>query len=315
VEQRTVLIAGASIAGPALAFWLAHYGFRPVIVERADSLRLGGQNIDIQGTARQVVRRMGIEDDIRAATTGELGLRFVDAHNVTQAEFPAGHADSDGFTKELEILRGDLAKILYDRTRTTTEYIFGNQITSLHDHGDRVTVAYKDGAQRDFDLVIAADGIRSRTRTFIVGDEPRIRSLGLYASYFTIPRSASDSAWARWYHAPRSRSMLLRPTMWAPPGSRCGSCRRRAAMSSGASPSRKRSSCNAMQTRVGKRHACSRRWRTWMTFISTPSARSWRHVGPTVVRRSWVTRPTVRRRSAVWGRASHSSVLMCWRQS
>ncbi len=211
MDHRTVLISGASIAGPALAFWLARYGFRPVIVERADALRLGGQNIDVQGAAREVVRRMGIEGDIRAATTGEQGLRFVDDHDVTQAEFPAGKSDTDGFTKELEVLRGDLARILYDRTRDTTEYVFGNQITGLRDHGDRVTVSFAHGAERDFDLVVAADGIRSRTRTLIVGDEPRIRSLGLYGCYFTIPRGASDGAWARWYHAPGSRSILLRP--------------------------------------------------------------------------------------------------------
>jgi len=211
VKHQTVLIAGASIAGPALAFELARYGFRPVVVERADALRLGGQNIDVHGAAREVVRRMGIEDDIRAATTGELGLRFVDEHDVIKAELPAENADTGGFTKELEILRGDLAKILYDRTRDTTEYLFGNQITGLRDHGDRVTVSFEHGAFRDFDLVVAADGIRSRTRALILGDEPRIRPLNLYSCWFTIPRGASDQAWARWYHAPRGRSMLLRP--------------------------------------------------------------------------------------------------------
>ncbi|AUX38925.1 FAD-dependent oxidoreductase [Sorangium cellulosum] len=211
MEHRTVLISGASIAGPALAFWLARYGFRPVIVERAAALRLGGQNIDIQGAAREVVRRMGIEGDIRAATTGEQGLRFVDEHDVTKAEIPAANADTGGFTQELEILRGDLARILYDRTRDTTEYIFGDQITGLRDHGDRVTVSFEKGAERDFDLVVAADGIRSRTRTLIVGDEPRIRQLGLYGSYFTIPRGGSDSAWARWYIAPGKRAIILRP--------------------------------------------------------------------------------------------------------
>ena len=56
-----------------------------------------------------------------------------------------------------------------------------------------MTVTFAQGVSRDFDVVIAADGIRSRTRTFIGGDEPRIRELGLYASYFTIPRSPSDS--------------------------------------------------------------------------------------------------------------------------
>ncbi|WP_437927922.1 FAD-dependent monooxygenase [Sorangium sp. So ce291] len=211
MEHRTVLISGASIAGPALAFWLARHGFRPVVVERAGALRLGGQNIDVQGAAREVVRRMGIEGDIRAAATGEQGLRFVDEHNVTRAELPAGSSDAGAFTKELEILRGDLARILYDRTRGATEYIFGDQIKGLRDHGDRVTISFEHGAERDFDLVVAADGIRSRTRALIVGDEPRIRPLDLYASYFTIPRGPSDSAWARWYNAPGSRSILLRP--------------------------------------------------------------------------------------------------------
>ncbi|MGK3989401.1 FAD-dependent monooxygenase [Sorangium sp. So ce136] len=205
------MVSGASIAGPALAFWLARHGFRPVVVERAGALRLGGQNIDVQGAAREVVRRMGIEGDIRAAATGEQGLRFVDEHNVTRAELPAGSSDAGAFTKELEILRGDLARILYDRTRGATEYIFGDQIKGLRDHGDRVTVSFEHGAERDFDLVVAADGIRSRTRALIVGDEPRIRPLDLYASYFTIPRGPSDGAWARWYNAPGSRSILLRP--------------------------------------------------------------------------------------------------------
>ncbi|KYF72010.1 FAD-dependent monooxygenase [Sorangium cellulosum] len=211
MEHRTVLISGASIAGPALAFWLARHGFRPVVVERAGALRLGGQNIDVRGAARKVARRMGIEDDIRAATTGEQGLRFVDERGATQAEFPVENADAGGFTKELEILRGDLARILYDRTRDTTEYIFGDQITALRDHGDRVTVSFEHGADRDVALVVAADGIRSRTRSLIVGDEPRIRRFGLYGSYFTIPRGASDSAWARWYNAPGRRAILLRP--------------------------------------------------------------------------------------------------------
>ncbi len=211
MEQRTVLISGASIAGPALAFWLRRYGFRPVIVERADEFRRGGQNIDVRGAARTVARRMGIEDDIRAATTGEKGVRFVDARNKTKAELPAGTSDSGGLTAELEILRGDLAGILYDRTRDDGEYIFGDWITGLRDGDDRITVSFERSAERDFDFVVAADGIRSRTRSLIVGDEPEIHELGLYMAYFTIPRGASDSAWARWYNAPGGRAILLRP--------------------------------------------------------------------------------------------------------
>src|SRR5947209_4379324 len=75
--MSTVLISGASVAGPALAYWLQRYGYEVTVVERAPELREGGQNVDVRGAGREVARRMGIEDAIRAATTGEQGLRFV----------------------------------------------------------------------------------------------------------------------------------------------------------------------------------------------------------------------------------------------
>jgi len=211
MEQRTVLISGASIAGPALAFWLARRRLRPVVVERAGALRRGGQNVDIRGAARTVVRRMGIEEAIRAATTGEKGVRFVDARDVTRAEFPAGTSESGGMTAEVEILRGELAGILYERTRDDVEYIFGDTIAGLRDAGDRITVSFDRGGERDFDLVIAADGMWSRTRSLVVGDDFEIRELGVCIAYLTIPRGASDGAWARWHNAPGGRVVALRP--------------------------------------------------------------------------------------------------------
>lgn len=211
MKQRTILISGAGIAGPVLAFWLNRRGLRSVVVERADQIRFGGQNVDIRGAGRIVARRMGIEDDIRAATTGEKGLQFVDARGFVKAEFPAGTSDSDGFTAELEILRSDLARMLYDRTRHDTEYVFGEHITDVREHNDRITVGFAKGQPRDFDLLILADGIRSRTRTLVFGNEVRIHELGSYMGYFTIPRVASDNNWFRWYNAPGRRVLSLRP--------------------------------------------------------------------------------------------------------
>ena len=56
INNKTVLVSGASIAGPALAFWLNKFGFKVTIVERAPTQRLGGQNIDISGAARMIVQ-------------------------------------------------------------------------------------------------------------------------------------------------------------------------------------------------------------------------------------------------------------------
>jgi 2-polyprenyl-6-methoxyphenol hydroxylase-like FAD-dependent oxidoreductase len=209
MTDKKILISGASIAGPTLAFWLNKFGFTTTIVERAESLRLGGQNVDIKGAAQRVAQLMGIEDEIRAADTGELGVRFVDKNNVTKAALPKG--ESNLGTSELEILRGDLVKILYKHTKDDVEYIFGNQITDLQEYEQGVKVTFQNGEIRDFDLVICADGIRSRTRYLIFGDEPIVRPVGLYVSYFTIPRAASDSRWARWYNATDSRVIVMRP--------------------------------------------------------------------------------------------------------
>lgn len=207
--KKKVLISGASIAGPTLGFWLVRYGFDVVIVERSKALRLGGQNLDIRGAGRAIVRMMGIEEQILAANTGEIGLQFVNRKNKVEAEFPADGGDS--FTSEAEILRGDLVRILYKSTEKDVNYIFGKFITSINQNTEKVEVTFSDGLSEAFDLLIAADGVRSATRKLIFGDEPKLKFLGVYNAWYTIPKIERDTKWARWYTAPGSRVMVLRP--------------------------------------------------------------------------------------------------------
>ena len=207
---RHALISGASIAGPALAHELTARGWRTTIVERSPQLRDEGQNIDIRGTGREVARRMGIEDAIRAATTTEVGLRFVDEHGKAVAEFAAGENDTDGPTAELEILRGEMARIVYERTCEDTDYRFGDRIHDLTDHGDHVTAHLASGDEVDADVVVVAEGTRSRTRALVV-PEAELSELGMYIAYLTIPRVPDDDRWWRWHHALGSRSVSLRP--------------------------------------------------------------------------------------------------------
>ncbi|GAA2980406.1 FAD-dependent monooxygenase [Actinokineospora diospyrosa] len=206
--SRNVLISGASIAGPALAFWLHRYGMTPTVVERAAEMRLGGQTVDLRGAGRTVIERMGLGDAVRERITHEAGVRFVDGRNRVRASFGS---DGDGFVTELELLRGELADLLYQRTRDDIEYVFGDEITDLTETGDGVDVTFRTGPDRRFDLVVLADGFRSRTRDLVFADIARTRSFGLYTAYFTIPRTESDDGWARWYNAPGRRVVLLRP--------------------------------------------------------------------------------------------------------
>jgi len=207
--NKKVLVSGASIAGPTLAFWLAKYGFNVTIIERSKSLRLGGQNLDIRGAGRAIARMMDIEEEILAANTGELGLQFVNSDNEVKAAFPVDGGGS--FTSEAEILRGDLVNILYNATKDDVKYVFGIYITAINQDDDNVKVTFNDGSREIFDLLIAADGVRSATRQLIFGDEPEIKFVGLYNAWYTIPKKATDTNWARWYTAPGSRVMMIRP--------------------------------------------------------------------------------------------------------
>ncbi|WP_329421446.1 FAD-dependent monooxygenase [Streptomyces sp. NBC_01268] len=197
---RTVLISGASIAGPALALWLHRYGFTATVVERAPELRTGGYKVDLRGGAIEICERMGILDEVRAHSTDMAGGSYVDARGRTVGELPAeifgGRAEQDD-----EIMRGDLARILHERTRDDVEYLFGDSIASLHDDGEGVDVVFESGARRRFDLVVGADGMHSHTRRLVFGDERRFkRHLGAYISIFTAPDRLGLDRWET-YHA------------------------------------------------------------------------------------------------------------------
>src|SRR5688572_26352594 len=137
----TVLISGASIAGPALAYWLGRHGFRPTIVEIAPALRTGGNAVDFRGPVHLgLLERMGVVEALREAQTGGTAMRFVDAAGRRTMEMPADFAGGD-----IEILRGDLSRILCAAGGERTEYVFGDSIAALHETPDGVDVTFASG--------------------------------------------------------------------------------------------------------------------------------------------------------------------------
>ena len=112
-----VLVAGASIAGPALAHWLRRRGAGVTVVERAPGLRPGGQAVDARGVTREVIRRMGLDAAVRAARTETAGAYTVDVDGKVLETYRADDDGGDGYISEIEILRGDLSRVLHDDTR------------------------------------------------------------------------------------------------------------------------------------------------------------------------------------------------------
>jgi 2-polyprenyl-6-methoxyphenol hydroxylase-like FAD-dependent oxidoreductase len=201
-KNPDVLISGGSVAGPALAYWLRRYGFNPTVVERAPAPRAGGYKIDIRGAALGVVERMGILDEIRRESTDMLGSSLVDGKGKRLATMDAdlfGGREGD----DVEIMRGDLARILHEQIEEGVEYIFDDSITAITEHENGVDVTFERSAPRTFDLVVGADGLHSNVRSLVFGDESQfIRDLGYHISIFTTPNHLGLDRWELMHPAP-----------------------------------------------------------------------------------------------------------------
>ncbi|MFF7494534.1 FAD-dependent monooxygenase [Streptomyces rubiginosohelvolus] len=203
-RRRTVLVSGASVAGPALAFWLNRYGFAVTVVEKAGALRDGGYPIDVRGTALDVVRRMGILPRLRDAHIDLRRLTFLDEEGAKVASI-APHAVTGGVAgADLEVRRGALADALYSAVRDDVEFLFDDSIHTLGQHRHGVDVTFRRGGSRTFDLVVGADGLHSHTRGLVFGPEERFhRYLGYCFAGFTLPNTFG---------------LVRETTMWNAPG-------------------------------------------------------------------------------------------------
>ncbi|MDJ1132060.1 FAD-dependent monooxygenase [Streptomyces iconiensis] len=184
---RKVLISGASIAGPALAYWLNRRGFAVTVVEKAGTLRSGGYPIDVRGTALEVVRRMGILPRLREAHIDLRRLTFLDGDGSEVASI-SPHSVTGGVAgQDLEVRRGDLTDALHSAVRDDVEFLFNDSIDTLDQSEHGVDVTFRGGSERTFDMVFGADGMHSRTREFLFGPEEQFhRYLGYCFAVFTM---------------------------------------------------------------------------------------------------------------------------------
>jgi 2-polyprenyl-6-methoxyphenol hydroxylase-like FAD-dependent oxidoreductase len=210
-----VLISGAGVAGPALAWFLAKTGSRVTVVEKANSLMPVGQNIDVNGTALSVIKKMGLLGELRRLNTTEKGTQFVDENGHILASFPLNEGGAVSPTSEYEILRGDLAKMLADASMESpnVEYKLGTTITKVLSNDDNsVKVELSNGEVDEYDLLVAADGQWSRTRKQCFSPEDvTVVDKGMYAIYWTLPRLPTDNDMWILYQALRSRILSIRP--------------------------------------------------------------------------------------------------------
>ncbi|HEX2810564.1 MAG TPA: FAD-dependent monooxygenase [Kineosporiaceae bacterium] len=212
MRNSSILISGAGIAGPALAYWLREYGFRPTVIERAPAPRPGGQTVDLRGAGRTVMERMGLMDQARQISLDQRGIAFVGVDGRVAARMPTDLFGGEGIVSELEVLRGDLGRVLHDATAPHTEYLFDDTITGLDQDDHGVVVRFETAAPRRFGLVIGADGLHSPVRALAFGAEQQcVRPLDCYTCWFTAPAEVDLDGWYLMYNAPGGLVASMRP--------------------------------------------------------------------------------------------------------
>ena len=206
-----ILVSGAGIAGTTVATLLARQGFSVTVAERSTGQRSSGSPVDVRGPAFAVATELGVVPALREAATRVRGMVFVDADGRQVGRVPLGVLGGP----QVELPRGDLARILWRAGRDDAEYLFDTSISSLAPDSGGVDVVLTDGSSRRFDYVIGADGLHSRVRSLVFGPESAfIRHLGLYVATIAYDGPV-DPAYVVMHNVP-GKSVSLHPGSGSP---------------------------------------------------------------------------------------------------
>jgi len=183
-----VLISGASISGPVLAYWLSRHGFDVTVVERAPHLRkTGGHAVDLFRPAMEISEKMGVLPQIEAKATGTTRLTMYRTGIERPTEVDLTKIYGASSDRHVEIMRDDLSEAYYLAGRDHVEYVFADSITSISPDN---AVTFEHAAPREFDVVVGADGLHSNVRTLTFGpDAGRTRFLGGYLAVQSVPKA------------------------------------------------------------------------------------------------------------------------------
>ena len=187
MANRTVLISGGGIAGPALAFWLKAGGFQPTLIEQAPRLRTGGYVIDFWGLGYWIAEKMGLEADINHIGYHVREMCIVNDSGKRVAGFGTDVFGELTNNRYVTLGRSDLSRLLFEKIKDTTEVLFDNEIIDLDQQADGLRVRLKDGGERAFDLVIGADGLHSGVRRLAFGPQDQFeKKLGYAVAAFEV---------------------------------------------------------------------------------------------------------------------------------
>jgi 2-polyprenyl-6-methoxyphenol hydroxylase-like FAD-dependent oxidoreductase len=180
-----ILISGAGIAGPTLAYWLKRYGFAPTLVERAPGLRSGGYVIDFWGLGYDIAEMMGLFPALSQVGYHMQELRVVDSDNARVAGFGTRVFSELTGGRFITVGRSDLSRLIFETIQRDCEVVFDDCIVKLEEDAAGIGVRFERSGERRFDLVVGADGLHSGVRRLVFGPQERCEArLGYMVAAF-----------------------------------------------------------------------------------------------------------------------------------
>lgn len=183
-NHKKILISGASFAGLSTAYWMHKFGYQVTIIEIAPSLKKGGTPVNIMGNTIDIVKRMGLLDQIQSNKLTMESMEFKNADDLTERLDYTQRRLEDLGEEEYEVERDVLLQLLHETVKDNATFIFGDSITGLKETADHINVSFKNGAPQTFDLVFGCDGIHSAVRKHWFGDE--VEFSHFLKTYFSI---------------------------------------------------------------------------------------------------------------------------------
>jgi 6-hydroxynicotinate 3-monooxygenase len=172
-RKATIAIVGAGLGGLTAAGFLQRSGFAVTVYEQAETFSRIGAGIILSANVMKVLRRLGVERSLL-----ELGIKprsyisraWDSGETLYEIEFDAASEQRFG-GPYLNVHRGDLHAVL-ERVVEPGTIAFNHHLIALDEKRDAISLSFENGLCVDADIVVGADGLKSKVRECLFGTEP-----------------------------------------------------------------------------------------------------------------------------------------------